>query len=167
MTDAFIGLGSNLGNSVALLNEARAALASLAQTRLTGVSPLYRSAPIGPQDQPDFFNAVVRIDTCLDAHALLLALQQIEQQAGRVRLRHWGERTLDLDILLYGNQCIDLPDLQVPHPRLHQRAFVLKPLLDIDAEITLPDGTALAPYCATVEDQPICQYSDDRWSLIP
>ena len=167
MTDAFIGLGSNLGDSVALLNEARAALAALPQTRLIAVSPLYRSAPIGPQDQPDFFNAVARIDTRLDAPSLLVALQQIEQQAGRMRLRHWGERTLDMDILLYGNQRIDLPDLQVPHPRLHQRAFVLKPLLDIDAEITLPDGTALAPYCATVEDQPICLYSDDRWSLIP
>lgn len=167
MTDAFIGLGSNLGDSVALLNEARAALASLPQTRLIAVSPLYRSAPIGPQDQPDFFNAVVQIDTRLDAPSLLVTLQQIEQQAGRLRLRHWGERTLDLDILLYGNQSIDLPDLQVPHPRLHQRAFVLMPLLDIAAQITLPDGTALAPYCATVEDQPICQYSDDRWSLIP
>ncbi|MCK5873192.1 MAG: 2-amino-4-hydroxy-6-hydroxymethyldihydropteridine diphosphokinase [Alcanivoracaceae bacterium] len=167
MTDAFIGLGSNLGDSVTLLNEARAALTSLPQTRVTGVSPLYRSAPVGPQDQPDFFNAVVRIDTGLDAASLLVALQLIEQQAGRVRLRHWGERTLDLDILLYGNERIDLPNLQVPHPRLHQRAFVLKPLLDIAAEIALPDGTALAPYCATVEDQPICQYSDDRWSLIP
>lgn len=167
MTDAFIGLGSNLGDSVALLCEARATLASLPQTRLIAVSPLYRSAPIGPQDQPDFFNAVVRIDTRLDPSSLLVALQKIEQQAGRVRLRHWGERTLDLDILLYGNQRIDHPDLQVPHPRLHQRAFVLKPLLDIAAEITLPDGTALAPYCTTVEDQPICQYSDDRWSLIP
>lgn len=167
MTDAFIGLGSNLGDSVALLCEARAALASLAQTRVTAVSPLYRSAPIGPQDQPDFFNAVVRIDTGLDAAPLLVALQQIEQQAGRVRLRHWGERTLDLDILLYGNESIDQPELQVPHPRLHQRAFVLKPLLDIAADITLPNGTSLAPYCAAVEDQPICPYSDDRWSLIP
>ncbi len=167
MTDAFIGLGSNLGDSVALLSKARAALGSLPQSRLTGISPLYRSAPVGPQDQPDFFNAVARIDTLLDAPSLLVALQQIEQQAGRVRVRHWGERTLDLDILLYGNQRIDQPDLQVPHPRLHQRAFVLKPLLDIAAEITLPDGTALAPYCAAVEDQPICQYSDDRWSLIP
>ena len=167
MTDAFIGLGSNLGDSVALLSKARAALGSLPQSRLTGISPLYRSAPVGPQDQPDFLNAVARVDTRLDPSSLLVALQQIEQRAGRVRLRHWGERTLDLDILLYGNQRIDQPDLQVPHPRLHQRAFVLKPLLDIDAEITLPDGTALAPYCATVEDQPICLYSDDRWSLIP
>ena len=167
MTEAFIGLGSNLGDSVALLNEARAALTLLPQTRLTGISPLYRSAPVGPQDQPDFFNAVARIDTRLDPSSLLVALQQIEQQAGRVRLRHWGERTLDLDILLYGSQRIDQPDLQVPHPRLHMRAFVLRPLLDIAAEITLPDGTALAPYCAAVEDQPICQYSDDRWSLIP
>lgn len=167
MTDAFIGLGSNLGDSVALLNEARAALALLPQTRLTGISPLYRSAPVGPQDQPDFLNAVARVDTRLDPSSLLVALQQIEQRAGRVRLRHWGERTLDLDILLYGNERIDLPNLQVPHPRLHQRAFVLKPLLDIAAQISLPDGTALAPYCATVADQPICQYSDDRWSLIP
>jgi 2-amino-4-hydroxy-6-hydroxymethyldihydropteridine diphosphokinase len=167
MTLAFIGLGSNLGDSIAHLCDARAALAQLPETQLDAVSPLYRSAPIGPQDQPDFFNAVITLHTALDAHALLAALQHIEQVAGRVRLRHWGERTLDLDLLLFGEHTLNHPNLQVPHPRLAQRAFVLRPLLDIAPAQRLPDGTALATCCATLEDQPLSLHTDPRWSPMP
>ncbi|MFN3714663.1 MAG: 2-amino-4-hydroxy-6-hydroxymethyldihydropteridine diphosphokinase [Alcanivoracaceae bacterium] len=167
MTLAFIGLGSNLGDSVAHLLAARAALAALPETRLTAASPLYRSAPVGPQDQPDYVNAVIAIDTALTPTELLHALLDIEQQRGRVRGRHWGERTLDMDLLLYGSEVVDLADLQIPHPRLHLRAFVLRPLLDIDATLHLPDGTPLAPCCVAIKDQPLCPHIDERWSRIP
>lgn len=169
MTRALIGLGSNLadphhGDSIDLLCFARDALAQTPGLRVTAVSPLYRSAPIGPADQPDFFNAVLALDSELDAPALLAHLLQLEQQAGRVRRRHWGERTLDLDLLLYGDQIIKLPDLIVPHPRLQERAFVLLPLLDILPEARLPGGMPLQHYCAAARDQPICRHQDPRWS---
>jgi 2-amino-4-hydroxy-6-hydroxymethyldihydropteridine diphosphokinase len=167
MTLAFIGLGSNLGDSVAHLLAARAALAALPDTRLTASSQLYRSAPVGPQDQPDYVNAVIAIDTGLTPVALLRALLDIEQQQGRVRTRHWGERTLDMDLLLYGSEVVDQTDLHIPHPRLHLRAFVLRPLLDIDAALHLPNGTPLASCCAAIENQPICVHTDERWSRIP
>jgi 2-amino-4-hydroxy-6-hydroxymethyldihydropteridine diphosphokinase len=167
MIDVFIGLGSNLGDSVAILHKARSAIDQLPGCHVVATSSLYRSAPIGPQDQPDYFNAVLRLHTSMSAAALLGALQYIEQQAGRVRTRHWGERILDLDILLYGNQIINQPELQIPHPRLTERAFVLKPLLEIASQITLPDERPLAACCAAVADQPICLHHDGRWSTIP
>lgn len=166
MNDIFIGLGSNLGDSVAHLKQARSALDNLPNSQVITVSSLYRSAPIGPQDQADFLNAVVRLESTLEPSALLTALQNIEQQAGRVRLRHWGERTLDLDILLYGDAVIDQTDLHIPHPRLHERAFVLLPLLEIAANMHLPDGQPLQSYCPAVSHQPICLHDDDRWSLV-
>jgi 2-amino-4-hydroxy-6-hydroxymethyldihydropteridine diphosphokinase len=109
----------------------------------------------------------VRLDTLLSAPALLAALLQIEQSAGRIRRRHWGERTLDLDILLYGAEVIDQPDLQVPHPRLSERAFVLKPLLEIAGNLVLPNGRSLKSCCVLVKDQPICIHYDDRWKPGP
>lgn len=167
MTEIFIGLGSNLGDSVAHLVAARSALDQLANSRITAVSSLYCSAPIGPQDQADFFNAVIRLTSDLAPAALLAALQQIEQQAGRVRTRHWGERTLDLDILLYGERVLDQADLCIPHPRLHERAFVLLPLLEIAADLHLPNGQPLQSYCAAVSHQSICRHDDERWSALP
>jgi 2-amino-4-hydroxy-6-hydroxymethyldihydropteridine diphosphokinase len=95
---------------------------------------------VGPQDQPDFINGVVLLETALSPETLLDHLQQLEQAHGRVRLRHWGPRTLDLDLLLYGNETISTPRLTVPHPRLAERDFVLRPMLDIDPKATLPDG---------------------------
>ncbi|MCC1497889.1 2-amino-4-hydroxy-6-hydroxymethyldihydropteridine diphosphokinase [Alcanivorax sp. 1008] len=160
-------MGSNLGDSVALLIDARAAIDQLAGCRIVASSSLYRSAPIGPQDQPDYFNAVLHIDTSLSASELLTALQYLEQQAGRVRIRHWGERTLDLDILLYGEQIISQANLQIPHPRLTERAFVLKPLLEISRQTTLPDGQSLTTCCTATADQPICLHHDSRWSITP
>ena len=129
MIVTYIGLGSNLGDSREILAEAVVKLATLGQVK---TSKLYQSPPMGPQDQPDYFNAVVQLTTDLAPLDLLDQLQRFEQEAGRVRLRHWGERTLDLDLLLYGEQQIQNERLTVPHVGVLEREFVLLPLLDID-----------------------------------
>lgn len=136
---AYIGLGSNLDSPVDHLSRARAAIAALPGVNEIAFSPLYHSRPVGPQDQPDYVNAVMRIATNLDALALLRALQEIENRHGRLRLVRWGARTLDLDILLYGQQRIEEPDLIVPHPEMAKRGFVLYPLADVaPADLTIP-----------------------------
>lgn len=142
MTLAYIGLGSNLADPIAQVTQALDELAQLPQTRLLARSRLYRSDPVGPA-QPDFINAVAQLDTTLAPLALLDALQALEQQHQRVRLQHWGPRTLDLDLLLYGEQVINHERLKVPHPFLTQRSFVLYPLADINPALQLPDGSAL------------------------
>lgn len=142
-TRCYIGLGSNLQDPEAQIDQALDALALLPDSRLTAVSSLYRSAPLGPSDQPDYLNAVAMFDTRLAALALLDALQAIEQQQGRVRERHWGPRTIDLDLLLYGAEQIDLPRLQVPHPQMLLRSFVLVPLAELAPGLHLPDGSSL------------------------
>ncbi len=143
MIRAYVGLGSNLAEPAAQVRQAIAALAALPQTTLAGSSPLYRTAPVGPQDQPDFINAVAALDTALAPLDLLDALQAVEQAAGRERLRHWGERTLDLDLLLYGDAQIRHPRLTVPHPHMTERAFVLVPLAALAPDLQLPDGRAV------------------------
>ena len=130
----YIGLGSNLGDSRQILTEAVHKLASLGQVK---TSKLYQSPPMGPQDQPNYLNAVVQLLTDLAPLALLDELQRFEQESGRVRLRHWGERTLDLDLLLYGQEQIQHERLTVPHAGVMERDFVLIPLLDLDAELQL------------------------------
>lgn len=140
----YIGLGSNLGDPLKQLQRAITELGELPATSLTAQSHWYCSAPMGPQDQPDYYNGVVQLCTALTPLELLRQLQTIEQQHQRIRERHWGPRTLDLDILLFGNQIIDLPDLQVPHPGLYQRNFVLLPLADITPALEFPDGSHLA-----------------------
>lgn len=128
----YIGLGANLGDPRRQVEQAIAELAILPHGRLLAVSPLYRTAPVGPPDQPDYINAVARIDTLLSPRGLLVALQCIERRHGRVRDgSRWGPRTLDLDILLYGDAQIDAPGLHLPHAEMHRRAFVLVPLADI------------------------------------
>jgi 2-amino-4-hydroxy-6-hydroxymethyldihydropteridine diphosphokinase len=144
MTDAFIGLGSNLKEPAAQLARAVSALATLPETVLVAQSPFYASRPVGPQDQPDFVNGAVWLSTSLLPHQLLDELQSIEQKHGRERLRHWGPRTLDLDILLFGDQVLDDERLTVPHRELPNRDFALQPLLDLRADLTLPDGTPVA-----------------------
>lgn len=143
MTPAWIGLGANLGEAEATLRSAVAALRAL-PGRLAGLSSLYRSAPLGPAGQADYLNAVARLDTPLAPHALLAALQAIENANGRVRGVRWGPRTLDLDLLLYGNDRIATADLTVPHPELVHRNFVVIPLLELEAKACLPDGRRLA-----------------------
>ncbi|MBE2895546.1 2-amino-4-hydroxy-6-hydroxymethyldihydropteridine diphosphokinase [Pasteurellaceae bacterium HPA106] len=143
MIRAYIALGSNLANPVQQLNHALAALKQLPHSTLSAVSPFYQSTPLGPQDQPDYINAVAALDTALAPLDLLDHLQRIEHAQGRIRKRRWGERTLDLDILLYSDEIIHTERLTVPHYDMHQREFVLIPLLDIAPNLTLPDGTAL------------------------
>ncbi|WP_215396570.1 2-amino-4-hydroxy-6-hydroxymethyldihydropteridine diphosphokinase [Rheinheimera oceanensis] len=147
----YIGLGANLDEPVAQLQQAVQALKQLAGSKLVAVSGFYGSKPMGPQDQPDYVNAVAAIDTTLTAEQLLDALQQIEQQQGRKRkAERWGPRTLDLDILLYGNQVIATERLTVPHYGLRVREFVLYPLYEIAPQLNLPDGTVLSSLLAQV-----------------
>lgn len=139
---AYIGLGSNLEGPRDQVTRALQELAQLTNTCLLAHSPLYRSRAIGPE-QPDYINAVALLETRLSPLELLDALQAIEQAHRRVRREHWGPRTLDLDVLLYGNECIQHPRLSVPHPYLTQRGFVLYPLADITPDLLLPDGQSL------------------------
>ncbi|CAM4205383.1 2-amino-4-hydroxy-6-hydroxymethyldihydropteridine diphosphokinase [Acinetobacter pragensis] len=130
----YIGLGSNLGDSLQILTEAVHKIAALGPVK---VSKLYQSPPMGPQDQPNYLNAAVQLVTDLAPLALLDELQRFEQESGRVRLRRWGERTLDLDLLMYGQEQIQNERLTVPHIGVMERDFVLIPLLDLDAELQL------------------------------
>lgn len=162
-----IGLGSNLDGPQRRVIAALRALAALPKCRLLRHSGLYQSAPVGPVDQPDFINAVAELETLLPPLALLDALQDLERAAGRVRRRHWGERTLDLDILLWDDQTLALPRLTIPHPEITRRAFVLRPLLDRWPHSRLPDGTALADYWHQVADQPLQRLNrlkEDRYA---
>jgi 2-amino-4-hydroxy-6-hydroxymethyldihydropteridine diphosphokinase len=149
---AFIGLGANLGDAVNTLKTAAQAMAALANCSNCHCSPIYRSAPIEAQG-PDYFNAVVQLHTCLSAAQLLLALQGIEQQHGRLRPYQNAPRTLDLDLLLYGAHSLQTPTLSVPHPRLHQRAFVLKPLADLAPDLVIPGMGAVASLLVGVTHQ--------------
>jgi len=127
---AYLGLGSNLDDRLAHLQGAVDGLAAAADVTVVAVSPVYETDPIGP-DQPDYLNAVVAVDTSLSARALLELAQSLEQDAHRVRRERWGPRTLDVDVLLVGDEQVHEPDLEVPHPRLHERAFVRVPLADL------------------------------------
>ena len=139
MEQVSVGLGSNLGDPRAQVERASRALASLPKTRLMQSSRLYRSAPWGRADQPEFVNAVVALQTELTPRELLEALLAIERAAGRARdATRWGPRVLDLDILVFGDRLIDEPGLHVPHPHLHERAFVLLPLAEIAPHLIVP-----------------------------
>jgi len=140
----YIWLGSNLCDPVQQVITAIHELSELPKSHLGAQSSLYRTAPMGPSDQPDFVNAAVEITTRLSALDLLDELQRIEQNHQRERLVHWGPRTLDLDILLYGQHVISNERLTVPHPGLTERLFVVPPLLEIAPDLMLPDGTFLA-----------------------
>jgi 2-amino-4-hydroxy-6-hydroxymethyldihydropteridine diphosphokinase len=134
----YVGLGSNLDNPESQVKTAIEALAGLPQTRLQARSSLYRSAPMGPQHQPDYVNAVVQLRTGLEPEALLDQLQGIEREQGRVRAQHWGPRTLDLDILLYGQGVVATERLKIPHPGIAERSFVLYPLAGINGQLEIP-----------------------------
>lgn len=143
-TEVYIGIGSNLEQPLHQVLSALRELATLPETQLTGISRLYQSVPMGPPGQPDYVNAVARLHTHLPPETLLDQLQAIEQAHGRVRTIHWGPRTLDLDILLFGNLTLNTPRLQVPHRELPNRNFVLYPLADLAPALVLPDGRSLA-----------------------
>lgn len=146
---AYIGLGSNLENPRNQVITALDELNQLPHCRLVVASKLYQSEPLGPP-QPDFINAVAALETTLSPLELLDQLQELEQRHQRVRREHWGPRTLDLDLLLYGDRRVDHPRLQVPHPELTKRNFVLYPLAELAPELTLPTGIALAALLAQV-----------------
>ena len=140
MTPAWIGLGANLGDAATTVGAAITALDGLPGTRVLQASRLYATPAWGNEDQPPFVNAVAAVETSLAADELLQAMLALEQRFGRVRdpAVHWGPRALDLDLLLFGDQVLDLPELTVPHPYLHERAFVLVPLAEIAADLAIP-----------------------------
>ena len=143
MIECYIGLGSNLQNPIQQVQSAVNYLSNWKNLKLIKVSSLYHGAPLGPSDQPDFINAAAYIRTTMTAIQLLNQLQTIEQIHKRERIKHWGPRTLDLDLLLYGNQTILSARLQVPHKEMRQRNFVLYPLFEIAPQLHLPDGQPL------------------------
>ncbi len=163
-----VGLGSNLGDRARHIAEAVRALA--AAGALVRVSSMYETAPVGGPKQGKYLNAVAVFDTDLPAHELLDLCLDIEREHGRERRERWGPRTLDIDILLYGDETIEDSDLTVPHPRMTERRFVLEPLVEAWPDATLPDGTPLRGYLAAVGEQKVRRLealiADRRTSLI-
>ncbi|WP_428827236.1 2-amino-4-hydroxy-6-hydroxymethyldihydropteridine diphosphokinase [Azonexus sp. IMCC34842] len=155
MNTAYVALGANLGDPAATVRAAFGALANLPESRVAQCSSLYRTAPVGKLDQPEFVNAVARLETTLAPEALLDALLEIEQRFGRIRAEKDGPRTLDLDLLLYNDYFLDLPRLTLPHPRLHLRAFVLYPLAEIAPQLIIPGRGAIAAWLPAVANQGI------------
>ena len=143
MTRAYVGVGANLGDREATI---RAALDAL--PGVVAVSALRETDPVGVVDQPLFLNGAAALETELAARELLETLLAVERELGRERGERWGPRTIDLDLLLYGNETIDEPGLTVPHPRLHERRFALEPLLDLDSELTIPGRGRVADLLA-------------------
>ena len=151
MTRVYIAIGSNLASPLEQVNAAVTALAAIPDSRMVAVSSFYRTPPLGPQDQPDYLNAAVALDTHLQAEALLDHTQRIELQQGRQRkAERWGPRTLDLDIMLFGDAVINSERLTVPHYDMKNRGFMLWPLFEIAPELRFPDGPALRDVLATL-----------------
>lgn len=159
---AYIALGSNLDNPAGQVASAFAALAALPDSRLTARSSLYRTAPVGYTDQPDFVNAVGALDTALSPRALLDALLEIEIAHGRARKFANAPRTLDLDVLLYGELKINEAGLTVPHPRMHERAFVLVPLAEIAPDCVIPGRGAVAALLRALDSGGVRQLGAGR-----
>lgn len=144
MTRVYIALGSNLASPLEQVNAAVKALGEIPDTRLVAVSSFYRTPPLGPQDQPDYLNAAVALETTLAPEVLLSHTQRIELQQGRVRkAERWGPRTLDLDIMLFGQAIIHTDNLTVPHYDMYNRGFMLWPLYEIAPSLTFPDDISL------------------------
>lgn len=148
---AFVALGSNQENPVNQLITAFDEISKLTKTTLIAKSHLYQSLPMGPQDQPNFINAIVLIETELQPHELLTELQSLEQKHHRVRKIHWGPRTLDLDIIFYDNEKINTDRLTVPHPGFAVRSFVLKPMQDIAPDFITPCGKSINEHCSELD----------------
>ena len=153
MTLAYVGVGANAGDARAHVLQALEELAQIPETRIDGRSALYRSAPVDAPGQRDYINAVAGVDTELSAAQLLHALQDIERRHGRERPYPNAPRTLDLDLLLYGDVACASPMLTLPHPRMHRRAFVLAPLLELDARIEVPGHGSARALLANCADQ--------------
>jgi 2-amino-4-hydroxy-6-hydroxymethyldihydropteridine diphosphokinase len=153
VTVAYVGIGSNLDQPLEQVRAAFIELDAMPDTRVVKRSSLYRTAPIGHAAQPDFVNAVAQLETGLAAERLLAELQQIEARHGRRRSFPNAPRTLDLDLLLYGTARLATPTLTVPHPRMHERGFVLEPLLEIAPEVAIPDRGPAKGFLGCVKDQ--------------
>ncbi|MSO57478.1 MAG: 2-amino-4-hydroxy-6-hydroxymethyldihydropteridine diphosphokinase [Thermoleophilia bacterium] len=138
MAQAYVGVGANLGDREATIREALRRLAELPGIAVVAVSELRETAPWGPVPQPAYLNGAVALETALAPRALLDALLSVERSLGRVREERWGPRTIDLDLLLYGDETLVEPGLEVPHPRLHERAFALEPLAELDPALVVP-----------------------------
>ena len=162
MTNVFLGLGGNLGDRRETMRSAVEAIREVIDD--VRVSSLYESAAWGVTDQPAFLNAVVRGRTTLKPLDLLDAMQAIENDLGRVREQHWGPRLIDIDILLYGSAVIDEPRLQVPHPYMTQRGFVLRPLADLAAGLTLPNGSLVGELLTTVSQDDLKRIEGPEWA---
>lgn len=160
MTQMAVGIGSNLGVREDHLRTAVVEMAACG--RVVAVSPLYETAPIGDVDQDPFLNAVALLIVDRDPVDILATLQAIERAHGRKRNRRWGPRSLDLDVLLFGDRSVSEPGLTIPHPRMTDRRFVLQPLLDVWPEAALPDGTEVATFLPEVADQRVSIFAD-RW----
>ena len=144
MTLAYIAIGSNLASPLEQVNAAVQALGEIPQSKIVAVSSFYRTPPLGPQDQPDYLNAAVVLETALNAETLLDNTQRIELQQGRVRkAERWGPRTLDLDIMLFGHQVINTERLTIPHYDMKNRGFMLWPLFEVAPDLIFPDGIPL------------------------
>lgn len=162
MIEVYIGLGSNLDGPIEQVSTAMDELARLHQSKLVKSSSLYRSSPLGPQQQPDFINAVVKMETGQAPSALLDELQRIEQRHGRTRTFHWGPRTLDLDILIYGNLTMDTGSLTIPHPQLAHRSFVLEPLMEIAPYGEVPGLGQIAELYRRLQAMPLQKVGRDE-----
>ncbi|MTD40981.1 2-amino-4-hydroxy-6-hydroxymethyldihydropteridine diphosphokinase [Erwinia sp. CPCC 100877] len=155
MTLCYIAIGSNLASPLAQARAAVEALDGIPRTRRVALSSFYRTPPLGPQDQPDYLNAAVALETALDPEALLDHTQRIELEQGRTRkAERWGPRTLDLDIMLFGGQTIATPRLMVPHYDMKNRMFMLWPLFEIAPDLVFPDGESLRDRLALLSDKP-------------
>lgn len=155
MNIAYVALGANLGDPATTVRAALGALANLPESRVVRSSSLYRTKPVGIADQPEFVNAVAQLETTLRPEALLDQLLDVEQRFGRIRAEKNGPRTLDLDLLLYDDQFLELPRLTLPHPRLHLRAFVLQPLAEIAPNLIIPGRGNIAAWLPAVANQGI------------
>ncbi len=163
MIQVFIALGANLGAPRTQIQQAVAALQQLPQSRFIACSPLYGSKPMGPADQPDYVNGVAWLETELTPHQLLDATQQIELELGRVRkAERWGPRTLDLDLLLFGDLQLQDVRLTIPHYGMKDRAFVLIPLFDLRPDLRLPCGSALRDWVATCDRSELFPLPDNE-----
>jgi 2-amino-4-hydroxy-6-hydroxymethyldihydropteridine diphosphokinase len=161
----YVGLGSNLGDREAMIRSALEALHALPDTDLVRASSLYDTEAVGGPEQPNYLNAAAQLDTELSARQLLWNLQLIERRLGRVRAERWGPRVIDLDLLLYGAQIIDEPDLQVPHPELTNRSFVLVPLVELDPLLVHPaTGETLVAHLSRLPTRPPVKRGTRLWT---
>ena len=153
MARAFVGIGSNLGDRDAMLDRALDGLRALPATEVRAVSSVRETEPVGIVDQPRFLNGAVELETGLEPQALLDALLSLERRLGRVRDSgaKGGPRSIDLDLLLYGEERLSVPGLEIPHPRLHERRFVLEPLADLDATLEVPGKGAVQTLLARLD----------------